>query len=103
MAISDSYLASMRLAVRRSAGNSDVDAELTDLINEARLDMVRAGVLETKASDETDALIKGAVRCFVRWKFGLSNPDAEAMKTDYTEALDNIRKSAGYGYTGASR
>lgn len=56
MAVGDEYLASVRHSVRLSS--TVHDGELTDLINAARADLVLGGVLEAKANDETDPLIK---------------------------------------------
>ena len=75
MAVSNEYLAKLRRAVRRG-DNTEVNAELTDIIEECRLDLATVGVLKEKADDEADPLILGGVRCFVRGKFGLSNDGA---------------------------
>ena len=88
MAVSDEYLAKMRRAVRRG-DNPEVNEE-------CRLDLSTVGVLKEKADDEADPLILGAVRCFVRWKFGLSNDDAAANREDYMQLRDEIRKKVGY-------
>lgn len=93
--VSKEYLVKLRRAVRRGK-NSEVDAELTDIIEECRQDLVTLGVLEEKANDEADPLILGAVRCFVRWKFGISNGDAAANREDYMQLRDEIRKKAAY-------
>lgn len=95
MAVSPEYLAKFRRAVRRGA-NEDVDAELTDIIEECRCDLTTLGVREEKANDEADPLIIGAVRCFVRWKFGISNEDAALNREDYFQLRDEIRKKVGY-------
>ena len=98
MAVSTGYLTKLRRAVRRNA-STDVDAELTDIIEECRLDLQTLGVISSKTTDETDSLILGAVRCFVRWKFGLSNEDAEANRNDYYMLRDEIRRKRDYiGY-----
>jgi len=73
-----------------------VDAELTDIIEECRLDLQQLGVLKTKAEDETDSLILGAVRSFVRWKFGLSNEDADKNREDYMLQRDELRRRTDY-------
>ncbi|WP_418972630.1 hypothetical protein [Allofournierella sp.] len=96
MSVSPDYLAAMRRAVRRSEGNPEVDAELTELVEEARADLAAAGVAKQKAEDEDDPLIKGAVRCFVRWKFGLANGEAQPNAEDYTSLKDMLRKTGGY-------
>ena len=93
--VSEEYLAKLRRAVRRGV-NSEVDAELMDIIEECRWDLVTLGVLMEKVYDEEDPLILGAVRCFVRWKFGISNEDAAANREDYMQLRDEIRKKAAY-------
>lgn len=95
MAVSADYLTKIRRAVRRNT-SEDVDAELTDIIEECRLDLQQLGVLQTKAEDETDSLILGAVRSFARWKFGLSNEDAERNREDYMLQRDELRRKASY-------
>lgn len=95
MAVSAAYLTKIRRAVRRNT-STDVDAELTDIIEECRLDLQQIGILQTKAEDETDSLILGAVRCFARWKFGLSNEDAEGNREDYMMMRDELRRRADY-------
>lgn len=95
MAVSADYLAKIRRAVRRNT-SADVDAELTDIIEECRLDLQQLGVLKTKAEDETDSLILGAVRSFARWKFGLSNEDADKNREDYMLQRDELRRRTDY-------
>lgn len=95
MAVSADYLAKTRRAVRRNT-STDVDAELTDIIEECRLDLQQLGVLKAKAEDETDSLILGAVRSFARWKFGLSNEDADKNREDYMLQRDELRRRSDY-------
>lgn len=95
MSVSKEYLAKVRRSVRRGE-NPDVDAELTDLIEECRADLHALGVRLDKVNDETDSLILGAVRCFVRWKFGLENPDAAANREDYMVMRDELRWRCNY-------
>lgn len=96
MAVSSEYLAKLRRALRRSGVNADADAEITDLVEECRRDLILLGVLEAKATDETDSVILGAVRCFVRWKFGVNNPEAERMQEEYMILRDELRRRAEY-------
>ena len=95
MAVGAEYLDKLRRAVRRSQSD-EVDAELLDLIEECRRDLISLDVRSTAAEDEADPLILGAVRCFVRWKFGISNEDAAANREDYMQLRDEIRKKADY-------
>ena len=95
MAVSSEYLTKLRRAVRRSQSD-EVDEELTDLIEECRRDLTALGVASSFASDEADPLILGAVRCFVRWKFGIRNEDAAANREDYMQLRDELRKKVEY-------
>jgi len=95
MAVTSGYLAKLRRAVRVGQ-NEDIDAELIDLIEECRHDLMELGVLSTKANDETDSLILGAVRGFVRWKFGLNNPDADRLHAEYDIMRDELRRRGDY-------
>lgn len=95
MAVSNEYLAKVRRSVR-CADNSELNAEITDIIEECRLDLQQVGVLKAKTDDETDVLILGAIRCFVRWKFGLNNPNATPNREDYMQMRDELRKRSNY-------
>ncbi len=95
MAVSAEYLAKIRRAVRRGQ-SADVDAELIDLIEECRADLLGVGVRPDKTGDESDPLILGAIRCFARWKFGLSNEEAAPNREDYMQLRDELRKRVEY-------
>jgi hypothetical protein len=91
--VSTDYLNKARFALRRSSGDSGVDGEITDLINQCRADLVRMGVPESVATDETNELVLGCVRCFLRWQFGIDGIDADRNHSEYQELADNLRKS----------
>lgn len=93
--ISSTYLAKIRRGVRINQ-DDDFDAELTDIIEECRADLMALGVLESKASSETDSLILGAVRAFARWKFPLNDVSAERSRGDYMIMRDELRRRTGY-------
>lgn len=93
--VTPDYLTKVRRGVRRSP-NIETDEELRDIIEECRLDLIRLGVAEDKANDESDSLILGAVRSFARWKFGLSNEDADKNREDYMLQRDELRRSVKY-------
>ena len=93
MAVGDEYLASVH-SVRLSS--TVHDGELTDLINAARADLVLGGVLEEKANDESDPLIKKAVTTYVKAEFGLDNEDADRLRASYKEQRNGLTLSDSY-------
>ena len=94
MAIGDSYLASVRKYMRLTT--TAHDQELKDLINAARADLVLGGVLEVKATDEDDPLIKRAVATYVKAEFGLDNEDADKYRASYREQRNGLTLSDKY-------
>lgn len=90
--VTDEYLDKLRFAVRRAAGSPDVDAELRDLAEAARADMVGKGVLAEIAADESDPQVLGALRCFVRWQFGIGGDDADRNRDSYELMVEQLRK-----------
>ena len=94
MAIGDSYLTSIRQYMRITS--TAFDPEIKDLINAARADLVLGGVLEAKANDETDPLIKKAVTTYVKAEFGLDNEDADRLRASYKEQRNGLSLSDSY-------
>ena len=95
MAVTAAYLAKIRRGVRIQS-DTDFDAELTDIIEECRLDLQAVGVTSTAANDESDSLVLGAVRSFARWKFPINEKTAEQNRGDYMLQRDEMRRRTGY-------
>ncbi len=96
MAVSAGYLAKLQRAVRIKTATADVTAELTDLIEEARRDLESLGVLASKTTDETDVLVLGAIRCFVRWKMAQTPEEETGNMRDYMTMRDELRRKGAY-------
>jgi len=96
MAVDMHYLAKIKRAVRVVSTAEDITQELTDLIEECRADLVQLGVLSDKANDETDVLVLGAVRSFVRWKFAQDEKEALWNMQDYLTQRDEMRRRTTY-------
>jgi len=75
MAVGASYLAS----VMKSAGltASYYEDEVTDLIEQARADMSRSGIVSYLVVNETDQLVKGAIKTFVKAEKAESSEESE--------------------------
>lgn len=97
MAVSTEYLDRVGFAtIRREPGDDSdtaMDGLLTDLIEQAREDMIRKGVTEELANDETNAGVRGCINSYVRWRMAYTNTDSVPNLEEYQMQLDEIRRS----------
>lgn len=72
-----------------------LDAEIEDLIDSAKADLILSGVLENKLLD-TDMLIKRAIILYCKANFGLDNKDSEKYMTSYISLKTHLTLSQEY-------
>jgi len=92
--ISDKLIFDMRQILRINGTHFDV--EISDLVSAARADLVLGGILPAKAENESDALIKRAITCYVKAEFGHNNPDAEKLRASYQSIRQHLMLSSEY-------
>lgn len=83
-----------KLALRIS--NTAFDNEINDLISAARQDLTLSGILDTKANDDSDVLIKRAIIVYVKANFGFDNPDVEKLQQSYESLKISLALSTDY-------
>ena len=93
MAVGASYLTTMMKAAGLTA--SYYNDEVTDRIEEARADMMRSGIAAYLVIDETDPLVKGAVKTFVKAKFE-TDDIADRLMESYRLQVEAMSKSEQY-------
>ena len=67
MAVSSTYLAKVKLSLRVSFNN--LDTQISDLCEEALLDLTKTADIKTFAFDSADALQSGAIIAYVSYKW----------------------------------
>ncbi len=72
------------------------DAEIGDLIDAARQDLVLSGVSQEKANDLNDPLIKRAVITYARAQFEWDHPNAERLQAAYDMLKAHLSLSTDY-------
>jgi uncharacterized phage protein (predicted DNA packaging) len=92
--ISEQFIYSVRQYLRIS--HTHFDAEITDLIGAAKADLLLGGIKAAKVEDESDALIKRAIVCYVKAEFGLDNADAEKYRNSYEMLKRHLQLSDEY-------
>lgn len=92
--ISSNFVYNARRYLRIS--HTHHDAEITDLIEAARADLLLGGITAEKVENENDALIKRAIMCYVKAEFGLDNTDAEKYRESYEMLKRHLMLSTEY-------
>lgn len=67
MAVSTTYLAKVKMSLRVTA--TTFDTQISDLIEEALLDLTKTADIKTFAFDSADALQSGAIIAYVSYKW----------------------------------
>lgn len=67
MAVSTTYLAKVKMSLRVTANT--FDTQISDLIEEALLDLTKTADIKTFAFDSADALQSGAIIAYVAYKW----------------------------------
>lgn len=97
--ISNFYLQRMLLYLRIS--DSAYAAEVRDLIEAARADLLLCGILPEKVYDEEDALIRRAVAIYAKAEFGLDNAEGNKYRESYEMLKRHMMLSNEYTKEGA--
>jgi uncharacterized phage protein (predicted DNA packaging) len=90
-------LTDVKLALRVTT--NVFDAEIQDMIDAARLDLVQSGISSEKAEDETegvDPLIKRAITIYCKANFGYDNPDADRFNRSYVMLKQHMALASDY-------
>ena len=92
--ISKQLICEVRRYLRIS--HTHLDAEITDLIGAAKADLLLGGINAAKVEDESDALIKRAIVCYVKAEFGLDNADGDKYRESYGMLKRHLMLSSEY-------
>lgn len=81
----------------RFASCTDHDDEIADLIGAAREKMRAGGISEAAAKDDSDPLVRVAVKAYVKANFGLDNPDSEKYAATFEGLVTQMKCTEKYG------
>lgn len=74
----------------------DLDADIEATISSARAELIRAGIAEEKADDDTDPLISQAIKTYCKSIYTSDIDKAEKFMDAFKYQQECIRKSEGY-------
>lgn len=84
-------LEAVKLAMRPAIKTDAYDEEIKDLIDAAKADLKRVGIV----GDESDPLIRQAIKTYCRLHFG-SPADAEKLERSYNVQVGSLMGSGKY-------
>lgn len=92
MAVTTAFLNKVKVALRVSYTDTAIDGQITDLIEEAILDMTETADIKTFTSADADAMQTGAVIAYVQYKWF----DDEKYFTIYNDQKTKMALSGKY-------
>ncbi|MCC2429872.1 head-tail connector protein [Bacillus paranthracis] len=88
------FLDDIKIALRVS--HNALDSDISDLIEEARHDLMLSGVSSKKANDDTDPLIKRAIKTYCKAEFTSDARESERFKTSYNMLKNHLTLAGDY-------
>lgn len=92
MAVTTTFLSKVKTALRVSFTDTAIDGQITDLIEEAILDLTATADIKTFTSADADAMQTGAVIAYVQYKWF----DDEKYFTIYNDQKTKMALSGKY-------
>ena len=86
----------VKAALRVTSTDVDIEVEINDLIDSARMDMIQSGVSESKANEDNDALVKRAIILYAKAYYGLDSPNAERFQQSYESLKMHLSYAGDY-------
>lgn len=89
----------VKVALRVSTTDPGITAQLTRMLAEAKLDLCRTADIrpELVNVDEPDALIKGAIICYIGCIWTTDPDEKDHLKDCYTDYKAKLSMSSEYG------
>jgi hypothetical protein len=87
----------VKTALRVSTTDSDITAQIQQIIDEAQLDLSRTADISASAFTTHDALIKGAICCYARFVWSEDPNEKALLKQCYDDYKGKLSMSSAYG------
>ena len=87
----------VKVALRVCTDDAGINAQIADMIEEAKLDLSKTANISAAAVAAPDALIKGAIKCYCGSMWSDDPDEADRLKKCYDDYKAKLAMSSAYG------
>jgi hypothetical protein len=87
----------VKVALRVCTDDAGITGQISDLIEEAKLDLSKTANISAAAVAAPDALIKGAIKCYCGSMWSDDPDEADRLKRCYDDYKAKLAMSSAYG------
>ena len=87
----------VKVALRVCTDDAGITGQISDLIEEAKLDLSKTADISAAAVAAPDALIKGAIKCYCGSMWSDDPDEADRLKKCYDDYKAKLAMSSAYG------
>lgn len=87
----------VKVALRVCTDDAGITGQISDLIEEAKLDLSKTANISAAAVAAPDALVKGAIKCYCGSMWSDDPDEADRLKKCYDDYKAKLAMSSAYG------
>lgn len=87
----------VKVALRVATDDAGINAQIADMIEEAKLDLSKTANISADAVAAPDALVKGAIKCYCAAMWSDDPDEADRLKKCYDDYKAKLAMSSAYG------
>ena len=87
----------VKVALRVCTDDAGITGQISDLIEEAKLDLSKTADISAAAVAAPDALVKGAIKCYCGSMWSDDPDEADRLKKCYDDYKAKLAMSSAYG------
>lgn len=87
----------VKVALRVRTTDAGITGQVSDLIEEAKLDLIHTANINPAAVATPDALVKGAIKCYCGAFWSDDDDEAQRLKSCYDDYKAKLAMSSKYG------
>ena len=87
----------VKVALRVCTNDAGITGQISDMIEEAKLDLCRTADISSASVNNPDALVKGAIKCYCSYVWTDDDLEKQRLKACYDDYKAKLAMSSEYG------